>query len=323
LISRESRKGGAEAMRLANVIRMLAMVLAAAACGAAGADGGAAGAWLGLAGGARATAMGGAFAPVADEPAALFFNPAGLDQVPGGNVALTYYYPYTDVKDIAYADAAISYNMSGRGFALGTFGAGANYFRASAIPEATGLGLSGREFSDYEMALWLGWGKALGGNVVGGEEPRYYLGLAAKIISTKIYDYADGGFGLDVGAMFRPVPPMRVGVAFANVVAPNVELISIRDVYPATARVGAALDLAPGAIASAEGDFRKDGDAEGAVGGEAIVANVLAIRAGYRYPANAPTAGLGVLVKKYRFDVCWRPHAELGDSYVATAALSW
>jgi hypothetical protein len=50
---------------------------------------------------------------------------------------------------------------------------------------------------------------------------------------------------------------------------------------------------------------------------------VAALRAGYCYPENAPAAGMGVAAGKYRFDLCWRPHAELGDSYVATAGLGW
>jgi hypothetical protein len=294
----------------------------AAAAGAAAA-GGEAGAWLGLGSGARAAGMANAFAAVADDPAALFFNAAGLDQIPGGRLELTYHYPYADVKDVAYASGALSYNMSGRGFSLGTFAAGVNYFKASGIPEAGPLGLTGRTFSDYESALVLGWGKGLGGNVVAGEEPRYNLGVALKIISTKIYDYQDGGFGLDAGLLFRPAPATRVGLAFANVVAPNVELKAIRDVYPATARVGAAVDFAPGFLATAEARVRKDGDLGAAAGGEGVLAGVVALRAGYRYPENAPTAGLGVTAGNYRFDLGWRPHAELGDSYVATAGLGW
>ncbi len=295
----------------------------AAGAGAAAAGGGAAGAWLDLGGGARAAAMANAFAALADDPSALFFNPAGLDQIPGVQAQLTYHRPYGRVADISYANAALSYNMSGRGFALGTFGAGVNYFRAGGIPEAGALGLTGRTFSDYEMALVLGWGKALGGNVVAGEEPRYHFGLAAKIISTKIYEYADGGFGLDAGFLFRPFPPVRVGVAFANVVAPNIELLNIRDIYPATARLAAAYDFAPGFVATVEGRVRKDGDTGVAVGGEAALGRSIVLRGGYRYPEKMPAAGLGVKVSRYGFDFCWRPHRDLGDSLVATVAAAW
>jgi hypothetical protein len=47
------------------------------------------------------------------------------------------------------------------------------------------------------------------------------------------------------------------------------------------------------------------------------------LRAGYRYPENVPAAGLGVAARNYRFDFCWRPHEDLGDSYVATAGVGW
>jgi hypothetical protein len=301
----------------------VASFLCATAAAGAAAGGGYAGAWLGLGAGARAAAMANAFAAVADDSSALFFNPAGLDQVPGGRAEFTFHYPFAGVGDVAYAAGAVSYNMSGRGFALGTFAAGVNYFKASGIHEAGGLGLTGRTFSDYESAIKLGWGKGLGGQVVAGEEPRYYLGIALKIITTKIYEYQDGGFGVDAGFLFKPLPATRVGIAFDNLVAPNIELKAIRDVYPATARVGAAVDLPANIVATAEGRVRKDGDVGAAVGGEATIAKLLALRAGYRYPENMPAAGMGVVAGDYRFDFCWRPHRELGDSYVATVGIGW
>lgn len=300
-----------------------ALLAVGAGAASAAAGGGSSGAWLGLGAGARAAAMGNAFAAVADDPSALFFNSAGLDQIPGGRVEFTYHYPFADVKDVAYAAGAVSYNMSGRGFALGTFAAGVNYFKASGIPEASGLGLTGRTFSDYESALTLGWGKGLGGQVVAGEEPRYYLGVALKVISTKVYEYQDGGFGADAGFMFKPLPATRVGIALDNLVAPNIELKTTRDVYPAAARVAAAVDLPANVTATAEGRFRKDGDAGVAAGGEVTIAKVLALRAGYRYPEDMPAAGLGVAARNYHFDLCWRPHRELGDSYVATVGVGW
>jgi hypothetical protein len=241
--------------------------------------------------------MGNAFAAVADDASAVFFNPAGLDQVPGGRAEFTYHYPFSEIKDITYATGAVSYNMSGRGFALGTFAAGVNYFKASGIPEAGGPGLTGRTFSDYESAIRLAWGKGLGGQVVAGEEPRYNLGIGLKIVATKIYEYNDGGFGVDAGFMFRPLAPVRVGIAFDNLIAPNVD--------------------------TAEGRVRKDGDLGFAAGGEGKIGGIVALRAGYRYPEEMPAAGLGVAAGKYSFDFCWRPHRELGDSYVATAGFGW
>jgi hypothetical protein len=312
-------------MRFANKFLVVALALLAVGAGAASAaaGGGYAGAWLSLGGGARAAAMGNAFAAVADDASAVFFNPAGLDQVPGGRAEFTYHYPFSEIKDITYAAGAVSYNMSGRGFALGTFAAGVNYFKASGIPEAVGGGLTGRTFSDYESAIRLGWGKGLGGQVVAGEEPRYNLGIGLKIIATKIYEYNDGGFGVDAGFMFRPLTPVRVGIAFDNLVAPNIELKEIRDVYPAAARLGAAVDLPANVVATAEGRVRKDGDLAFAAGGEGKIGGIVALRAGYRYPEEMPAAGLGVAAGNYSFDFCWRPHRELGDSYVATAGISW
>jgi len=158
---------------------------------------------------------------------------------------------------------------------------------------------------------------------VAGEEPAYNLGVALKVISTKIYEYQDGGFGVNAGFLFRPLPATRVGLALDNLVAPNIELKAVRDVYPAVAKVGAAVDFGSAFMATVEGRVRKDGDVGVAVGGEGTLAKVLALRAGYRYPEDVPAAGLGVAAGNYRFDFCWRPQVDLGDSYIATAGIGW
>jgi len=289
-----------------------------AATAFAAAAGGDAGAWLGLGGGARANALAHAFVALADDPSALFYNAAGLDQIPGIAAEFTYHYPYADVGDIAYANAAASYNLSGRGFALGTVGLGVNYFKAGRIPEAGPLGLTGRTFSDAETALTLGWGKALGGDVVAGEEPRYYLGLASRFISSKLYEYQDSGFGLDAGLLFRPLPAVGVGLSFANLVAPNIELKERGDLYAAAARLGAVVRLARAAAVTAEGRMDKDGTGDLAAAAEINIGKGLSGRFGYRYPGAGASAGLGVAVGAYRFDFGWRPNALLGDSFVAT-----
>lgn len=286
--------------------------------------GGEAGAWMGLGGGARPAALGNAFAALADDPSAVFYNPAGLDQREGAALELTFQYPFSDVEDIYYANGAAAYSLAGRGYSLGTFAAGINYFKASGIEEAGPLGLTGRTFSDYEMALDLAWGKGLGGNVVAGDPPHYYFGLAAKVVSTKVYDYSDGGFGVDAGFLFRPLPAIRVGVSLTNIIAPNIELVDTRDSYPATARVAAAYDFSRNFLATFETRVRKDGDAGVAVGGEAAIKNLLALRGGYEYPANRPAAGMGVRFGgRNRFDFTWRPHEGLGDSYIATAGMTF
>jgi hypothetical protein len=118
-------------MRFAGKHFVTALLLLAAGAAAAGAAaaGGEAGAGMGFGSGSRAAAMANAFAAVADDPTALFFNPAGLDQIPGGRVELTYHYPYAEIEDVAYASGVLSYNMSGRGFALGTFARRRGFWR--------------------------------------------------------------------------------------------------------------------------------------------------------------------------------------------------
>lgn len=287
------------------------------------ATGGDAGAWRAWATTARAASLAQTFVAVADDPAALFSNVAGLDQIPGVAAAFTYNHPYATVDDVTAANAVVAYNLSGRGFALGTVGLGIEYFKVGGIPEAGALGLTGREFSDVDTAISLGWGKGLGGEVVAGEEPNYYLGLAARMVSTNLHDYQDTGFGLDAGLLFRPVTSLRLGVSFVNLVAPNVELKKMGDVYPAAARVGAALALTSAGRLTSEVGIRKDGATEGGLGGELTFAKTVAVRAGYRLPAGVPAAGVGVSAGHYLFDFGWQPRALLGDSFFVTLGGRW
>jgi hypothetical protein len=301
------------------------LICIVSAVGSVGATrtGGDAGAFGYLGAGARATALEGAFASVADDAWAMFYNPAGMDQVPGGQVQFTYYNPFSEVEGINYAGLAATKSFTGAGFALGTVGLGVQYFRVSGIEETGAAGLTGNTFSDYEMVLRFGWAKGFGGSLATGRPPSYYFGLSAKVISTKVYEYSDGGFGLDVGFLLKPTGPLKVGFAIENVVSPQITLVEHGDSYPVRGRAGFAYDLAGYGVVTTEVRADDDGDYEFAVAGETRPVKMLALRGGYEAVYKTWAAGIGVSVSSILADFAYRPHDELGDSYIVTVGLNF
>lgn len=285
--------------------------------------GGDAGAFADMGAGARATALEGAFVSVADDAWTIFYNPGGADQVPGTQIQFMYYRPFSEVDGINYAGLAATKSFSGAGFALGTVGLGVQYFRASGIEETGGAGLTGNTFSDYEMALRFGWSKGFGGSLATGRPPTYYFGLSAKVVSTKVYEYSDGGFGLDVGFLLKPVNSLKVGFALENVVSPQITLIEHGDSYPVRGRAGFAYDIGGYGFGTAEVRIDDDSDYEFAVAGEARPVKMLAFRGGYEAVYKTWAAGLGVRASSILADFAYRPHGELGDSYIVTVGLNF
>jgi hypothetical protein len=215
--------------------------------------GGDAGAFTDLGAGARATALEGVFVSVADDAWAVFYNPAGMDQ----------------------------------------------------------------------MALHFAWAKGFGGSLATGRPPTYYFGLSAKVISTKIYEYSDGGFGLDLGFLLKPANRLNVGFAVENVVSPQITLLEHGDSYPVRGRAGLAYDVGGYGTAAAEIRVDDDSDYEFAVAGEARPVKVLAFRGGYEAVYGTWAVGTGVRVNPILADFSYRPHRELGDSYIVTVGINF
>jgi hypothetical protein len=285
--------------------------------------GGDAGAFADLGAGARAAALENAFVSVADDAWTVFYNPAGMDQVPGGQVQFTYYRPFPEVSGVNYAGLAATKSFSGAGFAIGTVGLGVQYFKVSGIEETGAEGLTGNTFSDYEMTLRFGWAKGFGGSLATGRPPTYYFGMAAKVVSTKVYEYSDGGFGLDLGFLLKPAGPLNVGFAVENVVSPQITLKEHGDSYPVRGRAGFAYGAGGYGVAAAEIRVDDDSDYEFAVAGEVRPVKMFAFRGGYEAVYKTWAAGIGVKVGSILADFAYRPHDELGDSYIVTIGLNF
>lgn len=302
-----------------NYLLLSLLVVAVSACAVSN-GGGTPGAFLELGSGARPAAIN-AYSAVADDASTIFYNPGGLDFITGTEVRFTYNRPYSGVDGITSGSVAIVNSLSGVAFSLGAVGLGVNYFKVGGLNRATESGPTGETFSDYEMEAVFGWGKGFGGSLATGARPTLYFGLGMKLIQSKVYDYTDKGFGIDMGMIITPVEPVRISLVFDNVVSPNIELVSTKETYPFRGTLGASYDIVEMFVLSGEGRVRGDGDYEIGFGGEFDFKDMVFIRGGYEVMYSVYAFGAGFKYDKYAADFTYKPHEDLGATYIATVGL--
>jgi hypothetical protein len=160
--------------------------------------------FLSISQGARAAAMGSAFVAVADDPSALFWNPAGIAKIPGGSVV----FDHTNwIADIKYNYLAASYN-------IGDYGSLGVSFLSSAIedmavrtidsPEGTGemFGVTDAMFSvAYAINL----------------TDNFAIGFNPKFIMQKIWRTSATAFAIDMGVLYRtPFDGIILAMSISN-----------------------------------------------------------------------------------------------------------
>ncbi|MEE9457020.1 MAG: hypothetical protein V3W11_07715 [bacterium] len=302
------------------VITALAVASAGIAFGLGRNPGGDAGAAAGWGLGARAEALGRAYAALADDAAALYWNPAGLAALERTEFAFAYGAPFGDVDDVTLGDAVVAkpllYSMgegAGGGGSLGTLAAAVAFRRAGGIREANEAGPTGRTFANTDVELYLGYAHTLGAKGA--------FGLALKNITRGVADYSDSGFGLDVGATYKPLGDLTLGTVFRNVIAPNFRLKALKNAPPLTLEVGASYNCFNVVSPVASFEITREAFYDVGVGVEITPVEYVALRGGYYTGDERPRAGLGFALGNFRFDYGLRIGGPLGDSHLASVSL--
>ncbi len=270
--------------------------------------------------GARGEALGRAYAALADDAAALYWNPAGLAAMERTEVAFAYGAPFGDVGDVALGDAVVAkpliYSMgdeAGGAGSLGTLAAALAFRRAGGIREAGETGPTGHTFADTDVELYLGYAHTLGAKGA--------FGLTLKNVTRSVADYSDSGFGLDVGAAFNPLTDLTLGAVVRNVIAPNFRLKALKNAPPLTLELGASYDFFGVVSPVASFEITREAFYDAGVGVEVTPVKYVALRGGYYTGDERPRAGLGLALGDFRFDYALRIGGPLGDSHLASVSL--
>lgn len=169
--------------------------------------GGSAGEFLLLGAGARGAALGGAFAALATDITALYYNPGGLAQLARPGVMVT---SNSYVADTRYSWAGIGFPMAGGvraiGISIGSFGFGDQPIYTVTDPEGNGQNYSVRQ-------------TFISGTYSQNFSDRFSAGVSLKFISDRLGSAKASGFAVDFGTNFHAsvgARPIRASFVIQN-----------------------------------------------------------------------------------------------------------
>ncbi len=289
-------------------------------------------AFLKLGVGARAVAMGGAFVGVADDPYAIYWNPAGLASLEGEkNIGFFHNDYFQGLKQdflLYTAPAEGLAFLKARELRSGIWGLGFDYFytpkdmeRRSGLNENDPLAPispSEGKFGAYDMAFSVGYGWK--------PQKGLSFGAAVKMIRQSIDNKSAASAALDLGVLkdFNWLgEDFTAGLSVQNM-GPGIKFISRRYDLPLVFKAGLSRRLpGSGALMSLEADKPIDNYPSFILGAEYPLISKLALRTGYKYrhtgnelgPWSGFSAGAGLTFNRFSFDYCFSPFGDMGNSH--------
>jgi hypothetical protein len=167
--------------------------------------GSAAAAMLNIGIGARAEALGGAFVAIADDPSALYWNPAGITQIRYVSLQVTKTNWFADT-DFSSLDLVVPLQSFGGaiGFHLAMLDYGENPVRTVFRPEGTGEMYSA---SDFVAGLYFAMGIT----------DRVSTSLGVKYFKQSIWHVSGSAIGFDLSILFQtPLQGLKLGGTISN-----------------------------------------------------------------------------------------------------------
>lgn len=160
--------------------------------------------FLSIGQGTRATGMGSAFVAIADDPSALYWNPAGITKVNG----VSFMVDHTIwIADINYNFLALSYN-------LGSFGTIGLSFTSSSVGDMKVTTIdqpdgTGETFTANDVAFGLTWAIQL--------TEDFSIGFTPKFIYQSIWKTSSNSIAIDLGVQYvTPFDGMVLGMSISN-----------------------------------------------------------------------------------------------------------
>ncbi len=167
--------------------------------------GSAAATMLGIGVGARAEALGGAFVAIADDPSALYWNPAGITQIKSISLQVTKTDWFVNT-DFSVLDLVVPLPSLGSalGFHLAMLDYGENPVRTVFRPEGTGETYSA---SDFVAGLYFAMGIT----------DRVSTSLGVKYFKQNIWHVSGSAVGFDLSILFQtPLEGLKLGGMISN-----------------------------------------------------------------------------------------------------------
>ncbi len=257
---------------------------------------------------ARPLGMGGAFTGLADDTAAMYFNPAGLSYVNVREFS-TFYAPIFPGESISFFSFAYAQPIWGYGRA------GINWINLSSGDyigrDAWGYE-TGVSYSESINTFLLSYGSPKYKNVLTGGANLKFLLHSIDGLSKSYF-----AFGLDIGGMYKPYKFLSAGLFIQNIIPPKMNLSTTSEYFPINFRLGVAGHLLKNKL-NITGDlmivepFAMDDAGKGSAqfryffGAEYNVLKFISVRAGFNY--KEITAGFGLNYWGFLFDYSYAYH---------------
>lgn len=269
-------------------------------------------AFLEIPAGARASAMGGAYASVAQGVEAAFWNPAGLTGVEGLQMTGTHY-------ELVGGLRAAQFAVAGKVYGGGLSGS-VRALYSEPIPERDALGNLIGTFGSHDIEFGLGYGYDLGGG--------FGAGATVQLIRERIADNSATTYAFGAGMTWEPPPfdGVRLSGSVHNLgPATNYDFDGIEGAavnLPFAVQMGGSYTFAFGnmwrATGALEGRLTRGREGMGLIGAEIATVTGMALRAGYRGNDDAQrfSFGAGYALDALSVDYAFIPlDYELGDSH--------
>ena len=266
---------------------------------------------------ARAMGLGRAYVALADDPSAVFWNPAGLEFVPQISFSLFHTSLY---EGAAYDFIGFVYPT----LQFGTVGIGYARLGVGDIPvvntENVPQGNSNYEFSEF----YISYAKKLPYDITGG------LTFKIERQSFDFLNLVTGGIGMDLGLMYKPdfdnqyLHNISFGFQYQNLLKPELKLGTYTENLPGLFRIGMLKGIPIGVSGSMNFllDYSKSQFETGRVhlGTEYTYKDMGTVRIGF--DKNKPAFGAGVTYKFVELDYSFGSLTEESEFFSPTHRFS-
>jgi hypothetical protein len=261
--------------------------------------------------GPRATGMGSAFVSVANDPTAMYWNPAGLTRLGAPEKHFDILFQHNEwLSDMRQEYIAAGTRFGGKHAVGGSF---SGFY----MGDLEGRDENGRPTVDFGV-----YDVVVTGSYAYQVHPSASLGGSLKYIVANIDDLTHFAFAGDLGTQIEVAPDLRVGAAVTNL-GEGLTFIEDQNDLPTAFQVGGSYllpyDLANGSLLVAL-DVRKmrDDDAHVLFGTEYDHAGVAQVQLGYRtgWDNDGINFGLGAAIGTWRLGYAVVPFdSDLGSTH--------
>ena len=289
------------------LLLLISILLVAGACLASSSTTGISSAnYLKLHSGVRAAGMGNAFIALADDPSAIYWNPAGLSQIERLEMTSAY---TSWFQDMNYTNISVVAPML-----RNTLGVAVNYFNYGAMAETNaahpyGTGIT---YNPTDIDITASFARKM--------HPDISLGANLRLISRNLPGKVSSGYGIDIGALSRFRENIFIGLNVRNLIS------SIGPSSgPSNYGIGLSYRDEP-LILALDVNFPTDNNVLVCLGAEYNLKDVFFCRIGYNSRSETDAggnlgAGLGLRLKNMDFDYAYVPYGELGPTHRVSVTL--